>query len=96
METTLDIQDALLEKARRDAAATGRRLSDVVNTIMLTYYGREERRAGRPTLDKLPVWGGEGRGVRPGIDLHSNASLYDALDEEHRREDGSFDVTGMR
>lgn len=96
MRTTIDIQDALLEKAKRDAAATGRRLSEVVNAIILTHYSRQEQRPAKPTLTELPVWGGEGRGLQPGIDLHRNESIYDALDEEHRRPDGSYDTVTMR
>ena len=94
MRTTIDILDPLLERTKRFAAGRGKDLADVVNDALAEKLSREEQPAPQLHPIKLITFGGDG--VQPGIDLSSNASIQDALDEEHRREDGTMDITKLR
>lgn len=76
MRTTLSIDDALLERAKKRATERGITLGRYVDEAL-----REHLAA--PTPDeavRLTVF--DGGGVKPGVDLTSNRALYDLLDEE--------------
>ena len=76
MRTTIAIDDRLLEAAKARAAAAGQTLGAYIEEALrlrLTAVA-----ASGPALD-LPVFT-RGSGPRPGVDLSSNRSLYDALD----------------
>jgi len=78
MRTTVSISDELLTAARERAKATGRSLGHVIDAAL-----RRELFADQPTGERpnVPVFDG-GTGPRPGMDLTSNRSLYEALDED--------------
>jgi hypothetical protein len=79
MRTTLSLDDALLEQAKERAARTGRTLSQVVEDALREAFARP-RAAGSPARVRLPTDPGDGRGVRPGVDLDDSAALLDLIE----------------
>jgi len=77
MRTTLTIADELLAAAKRRARARGVSLGQVVEAALRRDLADLEGMPVRPTI---PVFTG-GDGPRPGLDLTSNRSLHEALDE---------------
>ncbi|MDP9444481.1 MAG: ribbon-helix-helix domain-containing protein [Actinomycetota bacterium] len=77
MRTTVSISDELLAAAKERARATGQSLGAVIDAAL-----RRELFSAHPDAERpeVPVFYG-GRGPRPGIDLTSNRSLHEALDE---------------
>lgn len=82
MRTTVSIADELLESAKRRARETGQTLGAVIEAALRREF------AVAPAVDRppVPVFTG-GNGPRPGLDLTSNAALYEALDEGRPPED---------
>ena len=77
MRTTIRIDEALYRRAKARAAQTGRTVSEVIEDAV-----RESLRPGRRNRVEpapLPTFGGSG--VMPGVDLASNASLRDVMDD---------------
>ena len=76
MRTTLSIEKALLERAKKRAAQRGQTLGQYVEDAV-----RRDLIAPEPTtiVPTLPVFT-RGTGMRPGLDPSSNRALYDALD----------------
>ena len=79
MRTTVRIDDALLERAKRRAAAQGATLGSYMEEALRQHL------SSLPTPHQdvdLPVFdGGADGGLHPGIDPASNRALYEALDE---------------
>ena len=76
MRTTLSIDDRLLERAKKQAAARGITLGRYVDEAL------QQHLISRPRVDTevvLPVF--DGGVLRAGVEASSNRSLYDALDE---------------
>lgn len=77
MRTTIRIDDELYRRVRQVADRTDRTIGEVIeDAIQLAF---------RPTRDDqpisdLPVHGGSG--VMPGVDLTSNRSIAEAMDED--------------
>lgn len=80
MRTTVNIHDGLLETVKRRAKEHHRTLGDVIEDALRAYLATadEPREQGPP----LAVFR-RGGGALPGIDLTSNASIYDALGDEY-------------
>lgn len=76
MRTTVSIEPALLERAKRRAAERGQTLGQYVESAVRRDLVTPEPRTPAP---KLPVFT-RGTGMRPGIDPSSNRAIYDALD----------------
>lgn len=77
MRTTVSIDDDVLRAARVQAAAEGKTLGELATEALRERISRRPRRARERYA---PVTFGEG-GVRPGVDLTSNAALRDLMDE---------------
>jgi hypothetical protein len=77
MRTTVTIDDELLARAKQRARAAGKTLGQVVDAAL-----RRELATPSPTGEppKIPVFTG-GSGPRPGIDLQSNRSIHEVLDD---------------
>ena len=76
MRTTVNIDDRLLEWAKDVAREREVTLGDLVDEAL-------QRLLMDPLHDEgpdLPVFNGD-RGVMPGIDLTSNRSMFDAMDD---------------
>lgn len=78
MRTTVRLDDALLERARREAARRGVTLTSLIEQGLQMVLRRPVRHTERPRVE-LPVCRAGG-GVLPGIDLDDSASLLDRLD----------------
>lgn len=77
MRTTLAIDDVLLAVAKRRAAEQGLTLGHFVERAVRHELARQDPTGPRP---EVPVHHGVG-GVRPGVDVTSNRSVLEALDE---------------
>lgn len=78
MRTTIRIDDALYREVKARAARSGRTVAAVLEDAVRrglapTKRARRDRYTIRPT--------GKG-GLRPGVDLSSNAALAEAMDED--------------
>jgi uncharacterized protein DUF6364 len=79
MRTTLSLDDNLLDQAKQRAARTGRTLSRVVEDALRETFGRRSE-PGAAARIHLPTDPGDGRGLRPGVDLDDSAALLDVLE----------------
>lgn len=95
MRTTIDIHKPLLDRAKKFAANQGKRLADIVNDALSEKLGREEQSTPKAKPFRIVPYGSGG--PLPGIDLSSNASIQDALDEEARDpQTGKIDFDKLR
>ncbi len=79
MRTTISIDDHLLLEAKRRAAERGQTLGELVEDHLREGFSRSAPRR-RPSA-KIPVYHGRS-GVLPGVDITSNASLLEAMEED--------------
>lgn len=77
MRTTVSIDDQLLAAAKERARRLGLTLGQVVNSALRRELAEDENREIVP----VPVFRG-GSGPRAGVDLRSNRSLSEILDED--------------
>ena len=82
MRTTVTIDGALLQRARKRAAETGRTLSELVSDGLRIHLAN---RVPQCTPVDLSVF--TGTGLQPGLDLEDKDALLDLLDEDARGED---------
>jgi hypothetical protein len=78
MRTTVRLDDALLEQAKREAAQRRETLTALIEQglrLVLAQSGSAKRR-GRVVLPTCRAGGG----VRPGIDLDDSSALLDAME----------------
>jgi len=80
VRTTLNIDEKLLAEFKELAAHSHRGLSAVIQDALHEALAARDKRKGSPVVD-LPVFQGGG-GVRPGVDLDSNAALLDLMEDE--------------
>ena len=79
MKTTLDIDDALLVRAKAASARERKSLTALIEEgLRLRLRARRMEKPARPIV--LPVFRGKG-GMRAGIDPLSNRSILDAVDD---------------
>jgi len=79
MKTTLDIDDALLVRAKAASAKERKSLTALIEEgLRLRLRSRRTQKTASPI--SLPVFHGKG-GMRAGIDPLSNRSIFDALDD---------------
>lgn len=78
MRTTIALDDELLTAAKRRARERGESLGQVIEAALRRELATGDE-AGAPLA--VPVFTG-GSGPRPGIDLTSNRTLHEALDED--------------
>ena len=78
MRTTVRLNDALLERARKEAARRGTTLTSLIEQgLSLVLTG--EPSVARRSRVKVPVSRASG-GVLPGVNLTSSADLMDLMD----------------
>lgn len=78
MRTTIRIDDALLAEAKAEAVRTGRTLAAVIEDALREALARRRGEGGARKRIRLPRY--RGRGLQPGVDLDSTASLLDLMD----------------
>lgn len=77
MRTTIRLDDALLEKAKRAALERGTTLTAVIEDALRRALMTAPTSTREPT--SLPTFRGDG--LLPGVDLNDTASLLDLMDE---------------
>lgn len=77
MRTTIALDDHVLREAKRLAAERGVTLGELVEEHLREGFARTSARE-RPT-GPIPVFRGRG-GLRPGVDITSNALLLETLE----------------
>jgi hypothetical protein len=78
MRTTVRLDDALLEQAKKEAARRGETLTSLIERGLRLVLARPQRRASRPRVE-IPVCR-EGGGTLPGVDLDDTATLLDIIE----------------
>lgn len=78
MRTTIAVDDRLLASAKRQARRLGLTLGQLIEEALRRELA--SRAGGKKPRPIVPVFRGGG-GARPGIDLASNRSLLEVLDE---------------
>lgn len=78
MRTTIRMNDDLLAQAKQAAISSGRTLTAVIEDALRQALSPKKASPKRRRLSLLSA--GEG-GLRPGVNLDSNADLLDAMDE---------------
>ena len=81
MRTTIRLEDHLLREAKAQAARAGRSLNEFIEDAVRAAVRTDGTPA--PAPPPLPVFRG-GRGLRPGVDLDSNAALLELIDDHLR------------
>jgi hypothetical protein len=76
MRTTVTIDDALLAKAKRIAAETGRSLSAVIDDALQESLNRRDD-THRSAAAVLPTFEGK---LLPGVDLDNSVAVRDVMD----------------
>lgn len=84
MRTTISIDDGLLEAAKKRAAQRSQTLGQYVEDAVRQSLVEPRSTSAEP---EIPTFGGGGD-VKAGLDLTSNRSLYDALDDDALGGDG--------
>ncbi len=77
MRTTLSLDDAVLEQARKQALSQHRSLAKYIEAAVRDKL-REE--VGEPAAPYRGLKTFRGDGLRPGIDLNDSGNLADAMD----------------
>jgi hypothetical protein len=78
MRTTVRLEDALLNQAKREAARRGETLTALMEQALRLILAQSRQRRQRQRV-KLPVCSAGG-GVLSGIDLNDNAGLLDIME----------------
>lgn len=79
MRTTIRLDDALLREAKARAASGGRSLNDFIEDAVRLAVLASAPPGATPII---PVFTG-GHGVRPGVNLDSQADLLDVMEDGH-------------
>lgn len=79
MRTTVRLEDALLERARREAARRGVTLTALIEQGLKLVLRRPMKPAPQGARVSIPVCRAGG-GVQPGVDLSDSADLLDRMD----------------
>lgn len=78
MRTTVRLDEALMDQARREASRRGETLTSLIE-MGLRLVLAQPRPEPRRKRVRLPV-SRAGGGLRPGVDLNDNASLADVME----------------
>jgi hypothetical protein len=78
MRTTVRLDDALLERAKREAERRGETLTSLIERGLRLVLARPEKRSERRHVE-IPVCR-EGGGTLPGVDLDDSAALLDIVE----------------
>jgi hypothetical protein len=78
MRTTVRLDDALLERARREAERRGETLTSLIERGLRLVLAHPDKRSKRRHVE-IPVCR-EGGGTLPGVDLDDGAALLDIIE----------------
>jgi len=74
MKTTLNLDDAIMARLRREAARQGRTMSELVETALRLFFQQARRQ--KPDLPPLPAFSSGGARV----DVADRQALYEAME----------------
>jgi hypothetical protein len=75
MKTTLNIDDTVMGRLRREAARQGKTMSELVEAALRLLF-HEPKRAGKKKLPPLPIF----RGGKELVDISDRNALYDVME----------------
>lgn len=75
MKTTLNIDDTVMGRLRREAARQGKTMSELVEAALRLLF-HEHKRAAKKKLRPLPRF----HGGKPLVDIADRNALYDAME----------------
>jgi len=78
MRTTVRLDDALLDQARREASQRGETLTALIEKGLRIVLA--QRKAGPQRAPVVLPVSRQGGGLRPGIDLNNSAALLDVME----------------
>jgi hypothetical protein len=81
MKTTLDIDDALLAKAKAQSAREKKSLTCLIEEGLRLRLRKQDPQRAKQRPRKLPIYKGHG-GVAPGIDPTCNRAMLEAAGDE--------------
>ena len=77
MRTTVRLDEALLNEAKKHATQTGSTLTSIIEQALREMLHRRQQAGGRQPVN-LPTWGHGG--LLPGVDLDNSAALLDIME----------------
>ena len=75
MKTTLNIDDTVMGRLRREAARQGKTMSELVEAALRLLFQSGSRKS-KPKLRPLPTF----RGGKPLVDIADRNALYDVME----------------
>jgi hypothetical protein len=75
MKTTLNIDDTVMNRLRREAASQGKTMSELVEAGLRLLFQAGGRKS-KPKLRSLPTWDGG----KPRVDIADRNALYDFIE----------------
>ena len=75
MKTTLNIDDTVMSRLRREAARQGKTMSELVEAALRLLFQSGSRKS-KPKLRPLPTF----RGGKPLVDIADRNALYDVME----------------
>ena len=82
MRTTIRLDDALLRRAKAQAAASGRSLNDFISDAVRAALAP---RGAKPSVAGVDLPTFRGRGLQAGVDLDDTAALLDLMEGRRAR-----------
>lgn len=77
MKTTLNLDDSVMDRLRREAARQGKTMSELMESALRLFFQQQERGSSETELPELPSFGSGGALV----DVADRNGLYEAMDE---------------
>ncbi|MEE9338978.1 MAG: hypothetical protein V3U87_12945 [Methylococcaceae bacterium] len=75
MRTTIDIDEQLLIYVKQKAAENNCSLKNIIEDALRDFFSNHTQQHGDIKLETF-----SGNGLKPGVDLNNNQSLYDIMD----------------
>jgi hypothetical protein len=76
MKTTLNLDDELIKAVKKEAAESGRTMTEIIEQSLRDTLFRPQR-SKKPYRLRLPTVKGR---LRPGVDITDRKALYDLMD----------------
>jgi hypothetical protein len=77
MKTTLNLDDELVKAVKKEAAESGRTMTEIIEQSLRDTLQRP-RAPKKPYRMRLPTFKGR---LRPGVEIDDRKSLYDLMDD---------------
>ncbi len=80
MRTTIRLEDSLMQEVKQYAAERNQTLTSVIEEALREKLMKRQEAKRREPF-KLKPFSREGKGLKPGVDLDSNAALLDLMED---------------